>query len=177
MGGNKRWRAADFAAVGWVALHLYTSVLAFMHGLYQTYTNLTWVLLSVWLLGQLAIDVWISSRRPGLLRFVKWFWGFSTALAAGGLLAATLRLSLGWVEILGMICALLTPLYQLLAFTWLLFDELAGLRGNVRFGVSWSAMLLFCLIHFIYFTWLHHRARQRGETARGPVDPGAGTVE
>ena len=177
MGDNKRWRAADFAAVGWVALHLYTSVLAFMHSLYQTYTSWTWVLLAVWLLGLVALDVWLAGGRPGLLRFAKWYWAFSAALAAGGLLVATLRLSLNWAEILGMICALLTPLYQLVAFSWLLFDELAGLRGSVQFGVSWSAMLLFCLIHFIYFAWLHHRARQRGETAHGPVDPGAGTVE
>ncbi|WP_325199504.1 hypothetical protein [Oscillibacter sp.] len=175
MGDNRKWSAADFAALLWVALHLCTSVLSFMHGLYQTYTSWTWVLLTVWLLGQLVIDVWISSGRPGLLRFVKWYWGLSTALAVGGLLVATLRLSLGWVEILGMICALLTPLYQLLAFAWLLFDELAGLRGSLRFGVDWSAMLAFCLIHFIYFAWLHRRAKRRGE--HGPVDPGAGTVE
>ncbi len=177
MGDNKRWSAADFAALLWVALHLCTSVLAFMHGLYQTYTSWTWVLLTVWLLGQLAIDVWISSGRPGLLRFVKWYWGLSTALAVGGLLVATLRLSLGWVEILGMICALLTPLYQLLAFAWLLFDELAGLRGSLRFSVDWSAMLAFCLIHFIYIVRLHRRAVKKGAPPDGPVDPGAGTVE
>ena len=177
MGDNKRWSAAGFAAVGWGALHLYTSVLAFMQGLYQTYTNLTWVLLAVWFLGLVALDVWLAGGRPGLLRFAKWYWAFSAALAAGGLLVATLRLSLNWAEILGMICALLTPLYQLVAFSWLLFDELAGLRGSVQFGVSWSAMLLFCLIHFIYFAWLHRRAKTRGETAHGPLDPGAGTVE
>lgn len=177
MGDNKRWSAADFAAAAWVALHLYTSVLAFMHGLYQTYTSWTWALLSIWLLGQLAIDVWIRSGRPGLLRFVKWYWAFSAALAAGGLLVATLGLSLDWALVVGVLCALLTPIFQLLAFSWLLFDELAGLRGSLRFGVDWSAILLFCLIHFIYFAWLHRRARQRGETAHGPVDPGTGTVE
>ena len=175
MGDNKRWSAADFAAVAWVALHIYASVHAFGYGLYQTYTNRTWVLLTVWLLGLLALDVWLAGGRPGLLRFAKWYWAFSAALAAGGLLVAALRLSLGWVEILGMICALLTPLYQLLAFAWLLFDELAGLRGSLRFGVDWSAILLFCLIHFIYFAWLHRRAKRREE--HGPVDPGAGTVE
>ena len=177
MGDNKRWSSADFAALLWVALHLYTSVQAFLHSLYQTYTSWTWVLLSVWLLGLLALDVWLAGGRPGLLRFVKWYWAFSAALAAGGLLVATLRLSLNWAEILGMICALLTPLYQLMAFSWLLFDELAGLRGSVQFGVSWSAMLLFCLIHFIYFAWLHRRAVKKGAPPDGPVDPGAGTVE
>jgi len=175
MGDNKRWHAADFAAVGWVVLHVYASVQAFLHSLYQTYTSWTWVLLAVWLLGLVALDVWLAGGRPGLLRFAKWYWAFSAALAAGGLLAATLRLSLNWAEILGMICALLTPLYQLVAFSWLLFDELAGLRGSVQFGVSWSAMLLFCLIHFIYFAWLHRRAKRR--EAHGPLDPGAGTVE
>lgn len=175
MGDNKRWSAAGFAAVGWVVLHVYASVQAFLHSLYQTYTSWTWVLLAVWLLGLVALDVWLAGGRPGLLRFAKWYWAFSAALAAGGLLAATLRLSLNWAEILGMICALLTPLYQLVAFSWLLFDELAGLRGSVQFGVSWSAMLLFCLIHFIYFAWLHRRAKRR--EAHGPLDPGAGTVE
>ena len=175
MGDNKRWSSADFAALLWVALHLYTSVQAFLHSLYQTYTSWTWVLLAVWLLGLVALDVWLAGGRPGLLRFAKWYWVFSAALAAGGLLVATLRLSLNWAEILGMICALLTPLYQLMAFSWLLFDELAGLRGSVQFGVSWSAMLLFCLIHFIYFAWLHRRAKRR--EAHGPLDPGAGTVE
>ena len=177
MGDNKRWSAADFAALAWVALHLYTSVQAFLHSLYQTYTSWTWVLLAVWLLGLVALDVWLAGGRPGLLRFAKWYWAFSAALAAGGLLVATLRLSLNWAEILGMICALLTPLYQLMAFSWLLFDELAGLRGSVQFGVSWSAMLLFCLIHFIYFAWLHRRAVKKGVPPDGPVDPGAGTVE
>ena len=175
MGDNKRWSAADFAAAAWGVLHFYTSVHAFMHGLYQTYTGRTWVLLAVWLLGLLTLDVWLAGGRPGLLRFAKWYWAFSSALALGALLVATLRLSLGWVEILGMICALLTPLYQLLAFSWLLFDELAGLRGSLRFGVDWSAILLFCLIHFIYFAWLHRQAKRREE--HGPVDPGTGTVE
>ena len=177
MGDNKRWSAAGFAAVGWVVLHVYASVQAFLHSLYQTYTSWTWVLLAVWLLGLVALDVWLAGGRPGLLRFAKWYWAFSAALAAGGLLVATLRLSLNWAEILGMICALLTPLYQLVAFSWLLFDELAGLRGSVQFGVSWSAMLLFCLIHFIYFAWLHRRAVKKGVPPDGPVDPGAGTVE
>jgi len=81
-------------------------------------------------------------------------------LAAGGLLDATLRLSLGWVEILGMICAFLTPLYQLLAFAWLLFDKLLGIRGSTLYGVEWPAILLFCLGHFIYFAWLHRRAER-----------------
>lgn len=81
-------------------------------------------------------------------------------MAAGGLLDATLRLSLGWVEILGMICAFLTPLYQLLAFAWLLFDKLLGIRGSTLYGVEWSAILLFCLGHFIYFAWLHSRSER-----------------
>ena len=177
MGDSKWWPAAGFAALAWVALHIYTTVQACLHSLYQTYTGWTWVLLAVWLLGLVALDIWLAGGWPGLLRFVKRYWAFSAALAAGGLLVSTLRLSLGGVVILGMICALLTPLYQLIAFSWLLFDRLAGLRGSVQFGVSWSAMLLFCLIHFIYFTWLHHRAGQRGATNHGPVDPGTGTVE
>ena len=175
MGDNQKWSAADFAAVGWVVLHIFASVRAFMHGLYQTYTGWTWALLTVWLLGLLALDVWLAGGRPGLLRFAKWYWAFSSALALGALLVATLGLSLDWALVVGVLCALLAPLFQLLAFSWLLFDELAGLQGSGRFGVVWSAILVFCLIHFIYFTWLHRRAKRREE--HGPVDPGAGTVE
>ena len=177
MGDKKRWSAADFAAVAWVALHVYASVQSFRHGLYQTYTGRTWVLLTIWLLGLLALDAWLSAGRPGMLRFAKWYWAFSAALALGALLVAALRLSLDWALVVGVLCSLLMPLFQLLAFSWLFFDELAGLRGSARFGAVWSAILLFCLIHFIYFAWLHRRAKQRGETAHGPVDPGTGTVE
>ena len=90
MGDNKRWSAADFAAVGWVVLHVYASVQAFLHSLYQTYTSWTWVLLAVWLLGLVALDIWLVGGRPGLLRFAKWYWAFSAALAAGAILAAEL---------------------------------------------------------------------------------------
>lgn len=176
MGDKKRWSAVDFAAAAWVALHFYASVQAFMYGLYQTYTSWTWVLLAVWLLGLLALDAWLhASGRPGLLRFAKWYWAFSSALALGALFVATLRLSLDWALAVGVLCALLAPLFQLLAFSWLLFEELAGLRGSARFGVVWSAILLFCLIHFIYFARLHRRAKRREE--HGPVDPGTGAVE
>ena len=92
-------------------------------------------------------------------------------------MVSTLSLSLEWAMTPGMICALLTPLYQFMAFAWLLFDELAGLRGSLRFSVDWSAMLAFCLIHFIYIVRLHRRAVKKGAPPDGPVDPGAGTVE
>ena len=177
MGDNKRWSAADFAAVAWVALHFYTSVSAFGYGLYQTYTTRFWILLVVWLVGLLVLDVRLVSGGAGLLRFAKWYWASSAALALGTLLVATLRLSLDWALVAGVLCALLTPLFQLLAFSWLLFDEFAGLRGSARFGVVWSVILLFCLAHFIYFAWLYCRAKQRGAMPHGPVDPGAGTVE
>ena len=93
MGSSKRWSAADFAALLWVALHFYTGVQAFLHGLYRTYTGWTWVLLAVWLLGLLALDVRLyAAGRPGLLRFVKWYWAFSAALTTGVMLAADLDL-------------------------------------------------------------------------------------
>lgn len=161
MGDSKRWSAADFAAVAWVALHVYASVQSFRHGLYQTYTGRTWVLLTIWLLGLLALDAWLSAGRPGLLRFAKWYWVFSAALAAGALLTVLLDLTLSWSLVIGVLCSLLTPLNQLLAFAWLLFDEWAGLRGSARYGVEWSAILLFCLVHFIYFAWLHRRAERK----------------
>lgn len=176
MGDNRKWSAADFATLLWVALHLYTSVRSFFEGWYYTYTAWSWAFLGIWLLGLLALDARLYvSERPGLLRLVKWYWAFSAALAAGGLMVSTLSLSLEWAMTPGMICALLTPLYQFMAFAWLLFDELAGLRGSLRFGVWWSAMLAFCLIHFVYFAWLHRRAKRRGD--HGPVDPGTGTME
>ena len=82
------------------------------------------------------------------------------ALAAGGLFVSTLSISWWVVILLGTICAFLTPLYQLLAFAWLLFDKLLGIRGSTLYGVEWPAILLFCLVHFIYFAWLHRRAER-----------------
>ena len=162
MGDNKRWSAADFAALLWVALHFYTSVEAFMYSLHQNYSSRIWVLLTVWLLGLLALDAWLyAAGRPGLLRFVKWYWGISAVLAAGGLFVSTLSVSFWVVILLWTICAFLTPLYQLLAFAWLLFDKLLGIRGSTLYGVEWSAILLFCLVHFIYFAWLHRRAERK----------------
>lgn len=177
MGDNKKWSAADFAAVGWVILHIYASVHAFGYGLYQTYTGWTWVLLTVWLLGLLALDVWLADGRPGPLRFAKWYWAFSSALAAGVILAADLGLihDVNGFVVFGVLCSFLTPLNQLLAFTWLLFKWLADLPGMVRYSGGSGVALFVCLLHFIYFAWLHRRAKRREE--HGPVDPGAGTVE
>ena len=160
---NKRWSAADFAALLWAALHLYASVQAFKYGLYQTYTGWIWVLLAVWFLGLLALDVWLASGRPGLLRFAKWCWAFSAALAAGVILAAELDLihDVNGFLIFGVLCSFLTPLNQLLAFTWLLFKWMAGLPGMSRYGVGCGAALFVCLLHFLYFAWLHHRAKER----------------
>ena len=160
---NKRWSAADFAALLWAALHLYASVQAFKYGLYQTYTGWIWVLLAVWFLGLLALDVWLAGGRPGLLRFAKWYWAFSAALAAGVILAAELDLihDVNGFLIFGVLCSFLTPLNQLLAFTWLLFKWMAGLPGMSRSGVGCGAALFVCLLHFLYFAWLHHRAKER----------------
>nr|WP_325222057.1 hypothetical protein [uncultured Oscillibacter sp.] len=176
---ERRKKVLDAAAMTvCVILHFYTGVRTFFENWYYTYTASSWIFLGLWLLCLLVLDVWLYFFRGAeLLRSLKWFWGFSAVLAAGGLLMSTLSLSLDWAVILGMICAFVTPLYQLTAFAWLLFDELAGLRGSLRFGVWWSAMLLFCLIHFIYFIWLHRRAVKKGAPPDGPVDPGAGTVE
>ncbi len=179
MGDSKRWTAADAESLLWVALHLYTSVSAFGYGLYQTYTTRFWILLVVWLAGLLVLDVRLVSGGAGLLRFVKWYWGFSAALAAGVILAAELELirDVNGILVFGVLCSFLTPLNQLLAFTWLLSKELAGLPAIVRYSGGCGAALFVCLLHFLYFTWLRRRAKTRGETAHGPVDPGAGTVE
>lgn len=177
MGDKKKWSAADFAAVGWVILHFYASVHAFGYGLYQTYTGWTWVLLTVWLLGLLALDVWLAGGRPGLLRFAKWYWAFSAALAAGVILAADLGLihDVNGFVVFGVLCSFLTPLNQMQAFSWLLFKWLADLPGMVRYSGGSGVALFVCLLHFIYFAWLHRRAKRREE--HGPVDPGTGTVE
>ena len=179
MGDSKRWTAADAESLLWVALHLYTSVSAFGYGLYQTYTTRFWILLVVWLAGLLVLDVRLVSGGAGLLRFVKWYWGFSAELAAGVILAAELQLirDVNGILVFGVLCSFLTPLNQLLAFTWLLSKELAGLPAIVRYSGGCGAALFVCLLHFLYFTWLRRRAKTRGETAHGPVDPGTGTVE
>ena len=179
MGDSKRWTAADAESLLWVSLHLYTSVSAFGYGLYQTYTTRFWILLVVWLAGLLVLDVRLVSGGAGLLRFVKWYWGFSAALAAGVILAAELQLirDVNGILVFGVLCSFLTPLNQLLAFTWLLSKELAGLPAIVRYSGGCGAALFVCLLHFLYFTWLRRRAKTRGETAHGPVDPGTGTVE
>ena len=179
MGDSKRWTAADAESLLWVALHLYTSVSAFGYGLFHTYTTRFWMLLVVWLAGLLVLDVRLVSGGAGLLRFVKWYWGFSAALAAGVILAAELELirDVNGILVFGVLCSFLTPLNQLLAFTWLLSKELAGLPAIVRYSGGCGAALFVCLLHFLYFTWLRRRAKTRGETAHGPVDPGAGTVE
>ena len=178
MGDNKKWSAANATALLWVALHFYASVHAFMHGLYQTYTIWSWVLLTVWLLGLLALDARLyAGGRRGLLRFVKWYWAFSAAMAAAVILAGELDLihDVNGFLVFGVLCTFLTPLWQLLAFTWLLFKWLADLPGIIRYSGGCGAVLFVCLIHFVYFAWLHRRAKRRGD--HGPVDPGAGTVE
>jgi hypothetical protein len=83
MGDNKRWSAADIAALLWVVLHFFTSIRSYFEDWYYTYTGWSWAFLGIWLLGQLAIDMWIRSGRPGLLRFVKWYWGVRRCLGGG----------------------------------------------------------------------------------------------
>ena len=85
-----------------------------------------------------------------------------------------LRLYLDWGLVIGALCSFLTPLNQLLAFSSWLSDRMPG-RGF--WSGEWPAMLLFCLLNFVYIVWLHRRAKTRGEMADGPVGPGTGTVE
>lgn len=172
MGDNKRWSAADVAAVAWVALHFYTGVHAFLYGLHRTYTSWTWVLLGIWLLGLLALDIWLyASGGAELLRSLKWLWGFSAGMygvmVLGGLLDWTIP---DMVALVFVICAFVTPLFQQEALFWL-FRETVGLKPGAFIG------FLFCLLHFVFIAWLHRRAKQRGETDHGPVDPGAGILE
>ena len=61
MGGSKRWSAADIAALLWVVLYFFTSIHSCFQSRYYTYTGWSWAILGIWLLGQLGIDVWITS--------------------------------------------------------------------------------------------------------------------
>lgn len=170
------------AVLAWAALHFYTSVRTFFENWYNTYTAWSWTFLGLWALGLLAMDVLLYFPEEGdaePLRSVKWYWGAGTGLMAvsfAGVLA-DFRTVPGWIAIIFFILMFLVPANQLLAFSWLLFHQMAGLDGSALNRAGWFAGLLFCLIHFIYFVWLHRRARERGGTAHGPVGPGTGTVE
>ena len=167
------------AVAACVVLHFYTGLRAFFENWYHDYTAWSWTVLGLWLLCWLALDAWLYVfGRAELLRSLKWFWGFSAGMYGVMLLCAWLDWTLpDMAALVFVICSFVTPMHQLLAFSWLLFDELLGLRGSLRFGVEWSAMLAFCLIHFIYIARLHRRAMKKGAPSDGPVDPGAGTVE
>lgn len=155
-----------------VILHFYTSVRTFFENWYNDYTVWSWTFLGLWLLCLLALDIWLFFLGGAeLLRSLKWFWGFSDLLFAvfflGGLLDWTLP---DLAALVFVICSFLTPLYQLEAVFWLLrVPAEPVLRVFIGF--------LFCLIHFVYIARLHRRAKERGETAHGPVDPGAGILE
>lgn len=173
---NKR-RVIGASVLAWAVLHLYTSVRTLFENMYYTYTGWSWFFLGLWLSGLLALDALLYFFGGAkLLRSLKWYWGFSAVLAAGGLLIALEILWSDWATVVGILCSLPTPLNQLLAFSWLLFDELAGIKGHVLFGTEWSAVLLFCLLHFAYTAWLHRRAEKGGEAADGPVGPGTGAM-
>lgn len=168
------------AVTACVTLHFYTSIRTFFENWYYTYTASSWIFLGLWLLGLLTLDIWLRFFGGAeLLRSLKWYWGFSALLFAvfflGVLLDYTTPPALFTVPIV--ILMFLAPVNQCLAFSWLLFDRIAGLAGSARYNVWWCAGLLFCLAHFIYIAWLHRRAKQRGETDHGPVDPGAGILE
>lgn len=176
---EQRKKALTIAVVtACVILHVYTSIRTFFENWYYTYTGWSWTFLGLWLLGLLALDSWLRLFGGAeLLRSLKWYWGFSTLLFAVFFLGILLDYTTppAPLTILLVISMFLAPVNQCLAFSWLLFDRIAGLTGSARYNVWWGAGLLFCLIHFIYIAWLHRRAKRR--EAHGPVDPGAGTVE
>ncbi len=175
MGGFRGWSAAGAAA--WALLHVYTSVHAFWHGLYQTYTGRTWVLLGVWLLGLLALDAGLAFGGPGPLRAAKWYWGFSAALYGALILVTRQNRSLpAWPGVLLVLGSLLAPMHQLTALSWPLLHKAAGLTGRVLSDAGFASGLLLCLIHFVYAAGLHRRAGKKGAPPDGPVGPGAGTV-
>lgn len=175
---SRRVSAIAAAVPAWMLLHFYTSIRTFFESWYYTYTNWSWAFLGIWLLGLLALDVWLYFFGGAkLLRGLKWYWALSAGLGTGALLTALEVLQQDWALVPGALCSVLTPLWQILAFAWLVFDKMAGLRGSVLYGTLWSAGVLFCLIHFAYIAWLYRRAEEKGVSFHGHVDPGEGTVE
>ena len=168
----KRQRAVGTAAFAWFVLHVFTAVRTFFENWYNTYTGWSWMFLGIWLLGLLALDAWLyASGKAEPLRSLKWFWGFSAGMYGVMTLCALLDWTMpDLAALVFVICSFVTPVHQLTAFAWLF-------RGLAGPGAGTFAGWLFCLAHFVYLTWLHRQARQRGETVHGPVDPGAGTVE
>lgn len=161
---NKR-RIIGASVLAWVLLHFYTSFTTFFESWYKTYTGRSWILLGVWLLGLLALDVCLVFGGAELLRSLKWYWGFSAGLY-GVILLGTL---LDWsfpdlAAFVVVLSSFLTPFHQLTAFNWLLFGETAGFGRRTLSYLQCSGGLLFCLVHFAYIAWLHHRTR-KGETA------------
>jgi len=162
------------AMLVWVGLQLYTNVDTLMGSMYYTYTGRTWIAMGAWFLSLLALDAllyFFGGRK--LLRVLKWYWAFCVIPSA---LAVLHLLGLPVNGLIIIICALFAPLFQPMAFSWLLFQKIAGLEWNVCVGVGWSSVLLFCLIQFTYMAWLFRRAKKRGETENGSVGPGAGTM-
>lgn len=168
------------AAAAWAVLHFLTGVRAFFESWYNTYTGLSWALLGIWLLGLLAVDVWMYfSGGPEPLRSLKWYWGFSAGLYGVMLLAILLDWPScpDWIALIFVISTFLTPFHQLTAFLWLLLQGLAGLGGRALADGQCAAGMLFCLAHFAYTARLLRRARKKGAPPYGPLEPGTGAME
>lgn len=155
-----------------VILHFYTSVRTFFENWYNDYTVWSWTFLGLWLLCLLVLDIWLYFLGGAeLLRSLKWYWGFSTLLFAVLFLGVLLDWTMpDLAALVIVICSFLTPLFQLEAVFWR-FCESAGPALRVFAG------FLLSLMHFVYIARLCRRTGQRGETAHGPVDPGAGILE
>ena len=168
------------AVTACVVLHFYTSIRTFFENWYNDYTAWSWTFLGLWLAGLLALDIWLwFFGGAELLRSLKWYWGFSTLLFAAFSLGILLNYTTppAPFTVLIVILMFLAPVNQCLAFSWLLFDQIAGFSGSAQYIALWCTGLLFCLAHFIYIARLHRQAQKRGETPHGPVGPGAGTME
>ena len=160
-------------------LHIYTSIYAFSESWYNTYAAWPWISLGLWLLVLLALDIWLFfSVVTEPLRTLKRYWGFGTGVFAAVFLAGLLGIKLpDLLTVPVVILIFLFPANQIQAFSWLLFHECTALSRTAQSYATCGLDLLFCLIHFIYFAWLHRRAVKKGAPPDGPVDPGAGTVE
>ena len=71
--------------------------------------------------------------------------------------------------------AFVMPLFQYGALSWLALGQRISIRIVFCIGCLGGGLL--CLVQSAYIAWLRRRAKTRGETADGPVDPGAAAVE
>ena len=162
----------------WIVLQLYTNAVTFFVSFYYTYSDRTWIALGLWILSILVLNVLLYFWGSGkLLCKLKWWWAicclFSMVMPIIFLLGERLNGAVDGVGIL--LGAFVMPLFQYGALSWLALGQRISIRIVFCIGCLGGGLL--CLVQSAYIAWLRRRAKTRGETADGPVDPGAAAVE